>query len=190
MTGDEIKASKDIVTEAIKDVVDILENYTDSVTIYPPYVKKCFYLHQSDFPNEAVDTNKLSQIVFVSYKNTIICVPGDLTSSAWDKILLKNDVTTLLKGTNIFIASHHGREDGFNENIFNYCKPECIVLSDKYIIHGTQEGMSSKYGNYVNGNGIILNGNNNDLRKTLTTRSDGHIWIRINDDGSRVYNTF
>ena len=73
-------------------------------------------LKQSDFPDEAIDTNKLSQIVFVTYKGTCICIPGDLTSDAWEKHLKNINVQTKLKQTQIFIASHHGREDGFNEN--------------------------------------------------------------------------
>ena len=56
--------------------------------------------------------------------------------------------------------------------------------------HGTQEGMAQLYSSKISGNGIILNGNRQSLRKTLTTRNDGHIWIRIEDDQSRIYRTF
>jgi len=103
---------------------------------------------------------------------------------------LNENVRILLGGTDIFVASHHGREDGYNENIFNYCKPECIILSDTYIKHDTQQGMTQLYSSKIKGNGIVLNGNYQSPRGTLTTRSDGHIWIRIEENQSRVYRTF
>jgi hypothetical protein len=79
---------------------------------------------------------------------------------------------------------------GFNENVFKYCKPEVIILSDKDIIHKTQEGQTQTYAGEVSGNGIVLNGKTEQLRKVLTTRSDGHLWIRIEDNGSRTYKSF
>jgi ribosomal protein S4E len=106
-----------------------------------------------------------------------------------EKILKKANVADYLKGTQIFVASHRGREDGFNENVFKYCKPEVIILSDKDIIHKTQEGQTQTYAGMVQGNGIILNGKTGQPRKVLTTRSDKHIWIRIEDNGARTYKT-
>jgi hypothetical protein len=190
LSAEEILKLKEEITEPIEDIVHIIKTYTHDAENYsPPYTKRTYYLKKSDFPSEKIDTNKLSQIVFVDYKNFRICIPGDLTSPAWEKLLLNEDIKTLLKKTHVFIASHHGREDGFNEKIFEYCKPECIILSDKDIVHKTQEGMTSVYLSRVKGGGIILNGDTKNPRKTLTTRSDGHIWIRINDDSSRIYRT-
>ena len=190
LTGDEIKRIKPVVTQPVKDVVEILETYNSKAANYsPPYTKYCFFLSKADFPGEQIDTNKLSQLVFVAFNHTCICIPGDLTVPAWEKHLQNGNVTALLSASDIFIASHHGREDGFNEKVFLYCNPECVILSDKHLIHGTQEGMSSKYGGIVQGNGIVLNGDVSDLRKTLTTRNDGHIWIKINADGTRTYKT-
>lgn len=190
LTGDEIKGVKQYVTQPMAEVVEILKTYIYDVKDYnPPYIRKCFCLEKTDFPNEAIDTNKLSQLVFLTMNNIRICIPGDLPEPAWDKHLQNPKLTSMLSDTNILVASHHGREDGFNLEVFTYCKPECIILSDKHLVHDTQEGMASKYANFVKGNGIVLNGNNNSLRKTLTTRNDGHIWIRIETDGTRVYKT-
>jgi len=190
LTSAEIIRLKPVVTEALLEVTDILDKYTGVAIDYnPPFVKHCFYLEKT--PNTAIDTNQLSQLVFVTYKGTTICVPGDMTSPAWEKHLLNNRIQNLLAMTNIFIASHHGREDGYNEKIFYYCKPECIILSDTHIKHDTQQGMAQLYGSKVNGNGIyFFNGKTLDVRKTLTTRNDGHICIRIEDDKSRTYTSF
>jgi len=186
----ELKGLKDEITKPIEEVIKIIDNLGNSVTLEAPYNKHSFHLQQSDFPNEDIDTNKLSQIVFVAYNGTCICMPGDLTSDAWCKILKKAKVLELLKQTQIFVASHHGREDGYNENIFKHCRPEVIILSDKDIIHKTQEGQTKTYAGEVKGNGIILNDKTDQPRKVLTTRSDKHIWIRIEDNGTRIYKSF
>ncbi len=191
LTSVEVKKIKPEVTDALTHVTDIMDTYTADVTDYnPPFTKHCFYLEKSDFPDTAVNTNKLSQLVFITYNGTRICLPGDLTSPAWEKHLLNKNVQTLLAGTDILIAPHHGREDGYNEKIFDFCKPECIILSDTYIKHDTQQGMTQLYASKINGNGVSFNGNSQNLRKTLTTRSDGHIWIRIEDNQSRIYRSF
>lgn len=191
LTGQEIRKIKDVVTKAADEVINIIDTYTADAKDYnPPFTKNCYYLSKEDFPNEELDTNKLSQLVFVTYNGTRICIPGDLTTSAWDKHLLNQNVRTLLSGTDIFVASHHGREDGFNENVFKYCKPEVIILSDKDIVHNTQLGQTQTYAGQIKGNGIVFNGNITNLRKVLTTRSDGHLWIRIEDIGARLYKSF
>lgn len=190
LSTEEIVALKDKVTKPIEEMVKLRQEHAGSVTLNTPYTKDTYYLEKTDFPDEEIDTNKLSQIVFVTYKESCICIPGDLTSDAWDKLLNKNGVKEKLRQTQIFIASHHGREDGFNENVFKYCHPEVIILSDKDILHKTQEGQTQTYEGQISGNGIVLNDNKDKHRKVLTTRSDGHIWIRVEDNGSRTYKSF
>jgi hypothetical protein len=191
LTGQEIRSIKDVITKAADEVINIIDTYTGSASNYnPPFTKHCYSLTKEDFPGEAIDSNKLSQLVFVSYLGVSICIPGDLTGPAWEKHLLNQNVRTLLGSTNIFVASHHGRQDGYNENVFKYCNPEVIILSDKNIIHSTQEGLTQKYAGKIKGNGIIFNGDSTNLRKVLTTRSDGHLWIRIEENGTRAYKSF
>jgi beta-lactamase superfamily II metal-dependent hydrolase len=188
LSSAEVKALKPKTTEALDKLTNMMDKYTGTLLEYsPPFKKASFYLHKTDFPGGTYDTNKLSQLIFVNFNNTTICIPGDLTFDAWDKHLQNQEVQSFLRLTDVFIASHHGREDGFNEKVFSYCKPEVIILSDSFVQHGTQQGMSQLYASKITGNGIVFNANRNQLRKTLTTRSDGHIWIRIESDGSRTY---
>lgn len=187
LTGTEIKSLKLNITDAINEVAYIRDNWTSPVTDYnPPFDKKTFYLKKSDFDTE-VGTNELSQLVFITYKNVRICIPGDLTSIAWDKLLKNEEIINYLKGTTIFITSHHGRKDGYNEKIFNYCKPESIIISDTDINYDTQDGMSATYAKHVTYPGIWFN--NNEIRQVLTTRSDGNILIEIEDDGMTKYSS-
>ncbi len=187
ISSEEIKEIKDEITKPIEEIMKLKDEYTFSITLDTPYEKDTFCLEQSDFPDEEIDTNKLSQIVFVTYKSTCICMPGDLTSPAWEKHLTNKMVQDKLKETQIFVASHHGREDGFNENIFKYCRPEVIILSDEDISYKSQEGQTQTYIGEVEGNGIVFNSNETNLRKALTTRNDGHLWIRIEENGTRIY---
>ena len=75
-----------------------------------------------------------------------------------------------------FIASHHGRENGYCADVFNYCSPEIVVISDQEKRYGTQE--HNLYARHVRGQGInfgsVLAPK---YRKVLTTRNDGSIRI-------------
>lgn len=187
ISSQELRNIKEKITKPIEEMIKLKDDYTNSITLDTPYKKDTYHLEKSDFPDIKIDTNKLSQIVFVSYKGVSICIPGDLDSSAWEKLLLKDGVQSKLRETLIFVASHHGREDGYNEKVFNYCLPEVIILSDKDIVHKTQEGQTQLYSSKVKSKGIVFNGNKTNLRKTLTTRSDGNLWIRIEENGTRTY---
>ena len=157
LTPEEIDEIKPEKTKALEEVIDIRKTYTHSVENHnPPYVENTFYLNKSDFDTDNVGTNDLSQLVFITFNGTTICIPGDLEKNGWELMLKKTKVKELLKQTNLYVASHHGRDNGFIEEIFEYCKPECVVMSDKHIIHGTQENTASIYENIINGDGIII----------------------------------
>lgn len=129
-------------------------------------------------PDGTKDLNNLSLVIFIQYGSNSICFPGDLGEDGWKKLLEKDEFRQHLENVNIFIASHHGREDGFCEEVFDSCKPDLIVISDKEIMYGTQE--HQMYYKHVNGTGHFHNNRN---RKVLTTRTDGTIKFDIYPDG-------
>lgn len=176
-------------TRALDLVCHYKRTYTGSAAHHqPPYIVKTFYLEQHHFfQGQEITTNNLSQVVFVEYLGTTFCVSGDLEEAGWELMLQKQDFQDWLSKTDVFIAAHHGRENGYAEEIFEHCFPECVIISDKRVAHGTQEGMSQAYGEHVLGDGVYLNGDFQNPRKVLTTRSDGNILIRIGGDGSRAY---
>jgi len=115
-------------------------------------------------------------------------MPGDLEIESWELMLSKENVAKWLERTSIFFASHHGRENGYNPDIFKFCFPDCIVISDKEIVHATQQGMAGLYSPHVLGDGIVLkHGSGNMRRKVITTRKDGDILIRIDARGNTAY---
>ena len=181
LTVDELMSMKEDKTDALGELVDIRQTYTVSAMNYtPPYTKHVISLTKEELEVSDVTptTNHLSQLVFVKTGGVGICVPGDLERPSWELMLQKPLVQYCLRETQIFFASHHGRDNGYHEGIFQYCAPECVIMSDKSIVHGTQENMALRYGAHVYGDGVVL-GKTGAPRKVITTRNDGHIWIRI-----------
>lgn len=193
ISSSEIRMDKSTETEALAKVLEIKDTYTVTATNHkPPYVISTYSLSQKELDEQdiAITTNNLSQIVFIEYLGTKICICGDIEEPAWQYILNKRqDIWEHLINVNILVASHHGRENGYCERFFNFCNPECVIISDKPIIHKTQEGVVQNYAKHVD-EGIFLNGDSKNLRKVLTTRNDGNILIRIYPNGIREYKTF
>jgi len=189
-TSSELRAIKDTPTSALDHVCHVRDTYIyPAINHQPPYTKQAFCLERSQLQNP--DTNNLSQVVFVEHFGTVICISGDLEVTGWN-LLLKNPlVRHWLTRTSVFVASHHGRENGYCPEVFLHCNaPECIVISDKGILHDTQQDMSSLYGTHVSAPGICVNGDTARVRKVLTTRDDNHIWIQLSGSGNRTYRTF
>lgn len=121
------------------------------------------------------DTNNSSVVTFFFYQTLGIVFPGDLEKTGWEAHLKNPEFVRCLERTNIFVASHHGRENGYCSEVFAHCKPDIVVISDKSVEHGTQE--HSLYQPHASG---ILFGE--ERRKVLSTRSDGSmlLWTEPN----------
>lgn len=116
------------------------------------------------------DENSLSVVTFVHYQGIRMVFPGDLTIEAWDTFLGNPIFRSWLEKTNIFVAGHHGREDGYCPEVFQYCTPAVIIISDKSIMYGTQ---LIDYSQHASG----IRWNQTETRYCLTTRRDGKLTI-------------
>jgi beta-lactamase superfamily II metal-dependent hydrolase len=126
-------------------------------------------------------TNDLSLVSFVLYDGIGIVFPGDLEKAGWEALLEVPDFRAWLNVVTIFIASHHGRESGYCAEVFDYCSPQIVILSDKEIQHETQRHCYDEHAT-----GIQWTSNTSvSTRYVLTTRKDGH--IRINKNLGSVY---
>lgn len=190
LTSSELKKLKQNVTEELEHICQLKDRYIHPVPNYnPPYKAITFHVEKHHLDNH--DTNNLSQVVFIEHHGSVICIPGDLEEKGWNALLANHpEVKVWLKKTVLFIASHHGRENGYHAPVFYHCSPECIVISDKTIVHDTQKDMSSIYAQHIKGDGITMHGQVSPKRKILTTRSDGHIWIQLHPTSSRHYHNF
>ena len=126
------------------------------------------------------DTNDLSLVIFIKYSNFKILFPGDLEKAGWRALLQRPDFCAELRGTDVLVASHHGRESGHCPEIFNYFTPSAVVISDKPIEYETQK-MVPDYRRVVRSQGVRVRNNGKD-RHVLTTRSDGWIQFTVNND--------
>ncbi|GKS58266.1 hypothetical protein YTPLAS18_17930 [Nitrospira sp.] len=127
------------------------------------------------------DTNNLSLAVFIKQGCFKMLFPGDLECAGWKKLIENRSFVEELAGTTILMASHHGRESGFCEDIFQYFTPRAVVISDKGIAYDTQETLSD-YRRVVDDNGVIVEGEAQN-RHVLTTRRDGDIIFRVKPNG-------
>lgn len=126
------------------------------------------------------NTNDLSLVIFIKYAGVKILFPGDLEKPGWRALLQRADFRAELQHLDFLVASHHGRESGFCPEVFDYCNPDAVIISDKPIEHETQQ-MVPDY-RAVIARGVPVR-TTNKRRHVLTTRRDGWIQITVFDNG-------
>ena len=133
------------------------------------------------YPYET-DTNNLSLVTYLQFGTSYIIYPGDLEMRGWKRLLAVPDFIEKLQNVNVFIASHHGRINGYCEEVFKYCIPEIVIISDQERAFSTQE--HDKYSKHAIGVnfGTALAPN---VRKVVTTRKDGH--LTLSKVGAQTY---
>lgn len=137
-----------------------------------------FYNNYPEFD----DFNNLSLAAFVSYGGFKICFPGDLEEKGWKALLKREAFRKAWDGTNILVASHHGRASGYCGELFDHGRPEAVVVSDKRIVHTTQS-TTPQYQDCLRGDGINVRSVDR-KRHVLTTRKDGNIVFDVAANGS------
>jgi len=138
----------------------------------------------NDFENPNI--NDLSVVTFASYMGWNVIFPGDLETPGWSKLLEVDEFRDRLGKVDIFIASHHGRESGFCEDVFTYCTPQIVILSDK---SNSESTYAENYRNATKGLNVTNSSGVVNKRYVLTTRSDGAISLYIDPQGRCFINT-
>lgn len=156
------------ISNAMNSLLDMIDSYNggpfNSAPEFPGVTKSIYY---HDYSNEMDDTNNLSLVTFLQCNTVKFIFPGDLETKGWAAMLRKPSFISDLSTVDIFIASHHGRENGYYREVFDYCRPDVVVMSDGPIKYATQE-MANIYGQHASGINF-----NNERRYVLTTRNDG-----------------
>ena len=125
-----------------------------------------FYNVYPDFE----DTNNLSLVLFLHYPGLSIVFPGDLEKAGWRTLLRQPVFRQHLAKVNIFVASHHGRESGYANEVFQFCNPAVVIISDESKQFDTQE---TNYAQHA----IGITWNQGETRRVLTTLNDGMLTI-------------
>jgi len=131
------------------------------------------------------DTNNLSLVAFVEYGNFCVLFPGDLETAGWTALLRDPQVAQLLSKVNVFMSSHHGRESGCCDEVFDHCRPDCFIMSDKEKVHDTQE-TTDWYRQHANGLVRLATASwlVPEQRYVFTTRNDGCLSIDVELQGA------
>lgn len=165
-----LKLKSGPISNAMESLLDMIENYTGGpLTPAPDFPGVSYQNFYNTFDENFDDTNNISHVTFIECSDTTFVLPGDLEKAGWLKLLESQSFRDWLTRVNVFVASHHGRENGYCPEVFDYCTPGVIIFSDSSIKHATQE-MADTYANHANG--INFNG---ETRYVLSTRKDGSL---------------
>lgn len=164
-----LKKKNGPISHAMESMLDMIQTYTcDSHQTLPSFPDVKFTTYFNTF-NQFNDTNNCSLITFINCRGLKYVIPGDIEKDGWLKLLEQRSFQAELRDVKIFIASHHGRESGYCENVFDLCSPLVVIFSDDNIKYATQE-MSSTYARHCSGIQF-----NNQKRYVLSTRKDGSL---------------
>jgi beta-lactamase superfamily II metal-dependent hydrolase len=123
------------------------------------------------------DENNLSLVVFVRCGPHKFIFPGDMERPGWRQLLRNQAFRSELATVSVFVASHHGRESGYCEEVMNLCPSiELVLISDQKTGFQSQETLDD-YRKHVRG--INYNGT---WRRVLTTRRDGYMYFNMPAD--------
>ena len=117
------------------------------------------------------DAHNLSLVTFVSYRDINIIFPSDLEADGWRALLKHDEFRDRLRHVNMFVAANHGREASYCPEVFDYCSPELIVISNE-LHQRVSPQMLNQYQNHAKGcpDGVCD-------QKLLTTHEHGTITI-------------
>ena len=133
----------------------------------------------NQYPADFEDENNLSLATFISVHGNTVLFPGDMETGGWRKLLKNRSFRDRLSDVSVLFASHHGRESGICEEMFDdgLCRPYYVVISDQHKGFQTQE-TTGFYGAVSKGGPF-----RGDRRYVLTTRRDGKISFNFRSDG-------
>jgi hypothetical protein len=163
--------------DGLNAVLDIMSTYTIFEAAFGspavPVPEYTFSVYRNSYP-AFDDTNNLSMVVFVHGPTYSIVFPGDIEKRGWTQLLSQPNFRADLERVNIFVAAHHGRESGYCADVFKYCHPELVIISDEPVIFETQ---ANCYAQHTTTGVPFQTRSGLETRRVLTTRCDGHVTI-------------
>lgn len=129
--------------------------------------------------------NNHSIVTVLSFAGTKVLIPGDNEAPSWKELLTNPDFIKAIKGTDILLAAHHGREAGYCAEIFEHFNPCLTIVSDG---PNNKTSAVSAYSALSTGWTVYSRSGTRaaEKRNVLTTRSDKGITVRlrVENDGS------
>lgn len=78
--------------------------------------------------NKEKEYNNISYVILYVTQDRKILFPGDTEEAAWDSLLERHE--DLLRDIDVFIAPHHGRKSGGNDNYLGILKPKLTLFGN------------------------------------------------------------
>ena len=126
--------------------------------------------------------NNHSIVTVISYADSKIIIPGDNEPPSWNELLELPSFVSAIKGTDILLAPHHGRQSGFSGALFEKISPYLTIISDG----PCDTTASDQYSKQSRGWNVNKRSGGKEERKCVTTRKDGVITVDFgkNDEGT------
>lgn len=165
----------------IRELVSMIDEYTGS-PLKVEWGSLTYRVFRNAYPDEFVDTNNLSLVLFLHCHDLHVVFPGDMEQAGWAKLLENAAFVEELKSVNVFVASHHGRQNGCFEAVFQIegVNPNIIIFSDAGLQFDSQD-TADWYRR--RSRGIEFRGQR---RHVFTTRHDGKITLDVQSQGSVI----
>jgi beta-lactamase superfamily II metal-dependent hydrolase len=175
--------SEDGIGIGIERLVWSIENVftggpTPAIADYGDTKFSAYWNYYGFLPGFFDDENNLSLVVFVACGQHKFIFPSDMERNGWLQLLRNPAFIAELRGVNVFVASHHGRENGYCEEVMNLCPGiEAIVMSDKKMGFQSQETLD-RYRKHARGFNYY-----GKTRHVLTTARDGYMCFSVPSGG-------
>jgi competence protein ComEC len=128
---------------------------------------------------DPANLNNQSLVTVVEYATSKMILPGDNEPESWVELLEQEAFCRAVKGADILLAPHHGRESGYCAELFDMFKPKLTVISDG----PCESSVSSRYSAVSTGWKVHSRaGGPAEDRCCVTTRSDDVILVKFGYD--------
>ncbi|HYT89871.1 MAG TPA: MBL fold metallo-hydrolase [Gemmataceae bacterium] len=167
---------------------DVIERYLQCLRAFPqtlPYEQDPLnptnsglsILYYTPTKCATSNLNNHSIVTVVSYAGSKILIPGDNESPSWKELLELPHFVSAIKGTDILLAPHHGREAGYSVELFKHINPWLVIISDGSF---SDTSATDRYSKQAKGLQVQRRTNGARLeRKCVTTRNDDYIAVEL-----------
>lgn len=154
------------------------ENYTGNPNNYGGLEIQTFSTSLCDHSN----FNNFSMITVFQFSGIKVIVCGDNEKDSFDKLMKESDFKNAVRGADVLVAPHHGRESAYHSEFISLVNPRITIISD------TTKSDASAVDKYTQrSRGWTVKG---EERKCLTTRNDGNITVEFGEsDDPNYYGT-
>ncbi len=102
---------------------------------------------------------------------------ADVETDGWDALLLKPGFRAAVANTHFFIVPHHGHCSGFSTALYEAMGRPILNLVS---VRSGDDDVDSRYGSAEYARGLVMG---SERRYSVTTRTDGSIFIDVDESG-------